>query len=186
MELGDARLAVRIQEGDPAAEKELASRFRARLFAVALARLGDFDAAEDVAQEAMLRGLEALRQGRLQHLEKLGPFLCGTVRHLASSYLRSLRPNPGASLETLEASSDDPEERLGRHELGVLAGRALQCLDAVDQRILLLTVVDGLSSDEVGERLGRSAAAIRQRKRRALRRARREMIELSQGRAARH
>lgn len=185
-ELPDAELAHRILVSDPAAEQELVDRFRDRVFAVALARLGDFDAGEDVTQETFLQALEALRAGRLEQPHKLGAFLLGITRHLASKHLLARRRDSGGDAGEQISPDEDPEQRLNRSEHGILAARALRRLDVVDQKILLWTLADGLSSEDVGRRLNRSAASVRQRKLRALRRARAVFLSLSQQRHSRH
>jgi RNA polymerase sigma-70 factor (ECF subfamily) len=178
-ELPDAELAQRILAVDPLAEQEFADRFRSRVFAVALARLGDFDAAEDVTQQALLKALEALRAGRLEQPHKLGAYLCGTARHLASKHLRTRRRDSGQKPEGEISAEDGPEERLCKSEHSVLAARALRHLAVIDQKILMWTLTDGLTSVEIGNRLNRSPASVRQRKLRALRRARADVLSMS-------
>jgi len=174
------QLAQRIQRGDRAAEEQFVLRYRDRIFAVALAKLGNYDAAEDVTQEALVSVLQGLREGKVREPEKLGAFACGTARHIASNRLRFERRHPEEQWAGLESSGGNPEERLSRHEDRRLVRKILEQLDLVDQKILLWSLVDGLSSDEIGRRLGRRADTVRQRKRRALERVRKQVGEVSQ------
>jgi RNA polymerase sigma-70 factor (ECF subfamily) len=181
-QLDDATLAERVRSGAPDAERELARRFYGRVFAVALAKLGDYELAEDLAQESLLRGLEALREGRVEHPERLGAYLCGTARNLSNNVLRAKRPDSVTDPDDL-ASPGEPTDRLCiRREHRVLVGKVLSGMRPVDQQVLLWTLVDGLPAEEVGRRLGLQPAAVRQRKHRALQRARILFLEMSQTR----
>ena len=73
----DGELVRRARAGEPAAYGELAQRWAARVLAVCHARVGRAGraAAEDLAQEALLRGLRSL--ATLAEPEKLGPGLVG-------------------------------------------------------------------------------------------------------------
>jgi DNA-directed RNA polymerase specialized sigma24 family protein len=63
-------LSGRVESYDP-----LARRWAARVMAVCHARIGRADAAEDLTQETLLRGLRALPS--LSDPDKFGPWLCG-------------------------------------------------------------------------------------------------------------
>jgi DNA-directed RNA polymerase specialized sigma24 family protein len=58
-------LALRLRGGDAASENELARLFHPHLLAMAAGRLNDRETAREIAQEAMLGVLSALRRGRL-------------------------------------------------------------------------------------------------------------------------
>jgi len=174
------QLADKIQRGERAAEEQFVLRYRDRIFAVALAKLGNYDAAEDVTQETLVAVLEALREGKVHEPEKLGAFACGTARNLANNHLRSERRHPVEQEGELASSGHNPEERLGRHEEGRLVGKVIEGLEPVDQKILLWSLFDGLNSDEIGRRLGLKSSNVRQRKRRALERVRRQVVKMSQ------
>ena len=64
-------LAERIRTVDPHAEAELAQRFCGRVFALALVRTRDREAARGLAQEIMLAVLGGLREGRLRDPDSL-------------------------------------------------------------------------------------------------------------------
>src|SRR5690606_1233376 len=53
----DAELVRRAREGERAAQEQLVRRYAPRLLAVCRARVGRHEAVEDLAQEALLRGL---------------------------------------------------------------------------------------------------------------------------------
>ena len=77
----DGDLVRQARAGDAAAYGHLAHRWAARVLAVCHARTASADAAEDLAQEALLRGLRALPT--LADPDKFGPWLVGiAVRDL--------------------------------------------------------------------------------------------------------
>src|SRR3954471_1632925 len=95
-DLSDDELARRIAAGgaaarDSEAETELCQRFgpRARLYG--LRHLRDEDAARDLAQQALLVVLEAIRAGRLESPDRLAAFLFGACRNLALTMRRGAR-----------------------------------------------------------------------------------------------
>jgi RNA polymerase sigma-70 factor (ECF subfamily) len=76
----DAALARRVTSGDSAAESLLCQRLVGRARAWALKHLRDEAGAQDLAQEAVLTLLEALRDGRVENLERVGAFLLGVCK----------------------------------------------------------------------------------------------------------
>jgi RNA polymerase sigma factor (sigma-70 family) len=173
-------LATRIREGDRAAERELVELYEKRVYAIILARLLDPVLAEDLTQETLLAALEALRAGKLLAAEKLPAFLRGTARNLCNNHLRGQGRQPLTAEVDPTSPRPDPESRLRRRELLALVGRCLAELDKTDQQILLWSLVDRLSSDEIGRRLGMRPDTVRQHKHRALQKLRARSQSLSQ------
>lgn len=167
-------LAARIRNGDRAAEAELVERFAKRICTMLRARLRDAEAARDLAQEAILAVLEALRGGRLRDGERLVAFVHGTVRNIANNHLRKLSEHPLEPLdeailkdpgrESAQAMTADDGERVRR------ARSAMAVLGEVDRLILLLTLVEGLKTREVAARLGLRTSWVQLHKWRAIRR----------------
>jgi RNA polymerase sigma-70 factor, ECF subfamily len=71
----DAELVRQAREGVRDATDELVGRWAARVLAFCHTRVADAHVAEDLAQEALLRGLRNL--GSLETPEKFGSWLCG-------------------------------------------------------------------------------------------------------------
>jgi RNA polymerase sigma-70 factor (ECF subfamily) len=71
----DCELVRQARQGVRAAGDELVRRWAARVLAFCHARVGDAHTAEDLAQEALLRGLRGL--DTLADPEKFGSWLCG-------------------------------------------------------------------------------------------------------------
>ena len=173
-------LAIRIRKGDRGAERELMELYGRRVFAIVLARLLDPVLAEDLTQETMMAALGALRDGKLRAPEKLPAFLRGTARNLCNNHLRGLSRKV-VEIQIDPASPDpDPEIRFRHRELLALVGKCLAELERTDQQILLWSLVDKLSSEEVGRRLGMRPDTVRQHKHRALQKIRSRSKSLSQ------
>jgi RNA polymerase sigma factor (sigma-70 family) len=180
-----AGLAERIRHGDAAADEELARRFLRRAFTLALVRTRDHEVARDVAQETMLAVLTSVREGRLHDPAALAGYVCGTAKNLVLARLRKDAAR-GEVPEVESAAPVDIEGDLEQSERQFLVRRVLRALGAPDRLVLLLTFVEGLSPDEAGEKLGIRPDAVRQRKVRALRRARALLDRLSRPSAGRH
>jgi RNA polymerase sigma-70 factor (ECF subfamily) len=173
-------LARLIEKRDSASEDELARLFYPHLLAMAASRLGDRETAREIAQDAFLAVLSALREGRLREPEKLPSFVVGTGRNLINSCLRSKarRPEP-LSLGFEDASVPSPcpggrESPLERDEKTDFVLSALQELKPVDRKILFLTLAEGLNPREIALEMGLKSETIRLRKSRALKRLRRK------------
>ncbi len=167
-----ADLVSRLALGDPAAEAALAEYFGPRLRAMMLARTRDAELARDLAQDALLALLQALRQGQLRDSERLPAFAHGIARNIVNNYFRTRQREPQrqplmddmAMITPEQDRADEDEERL------VLVRRGLADLSPSDREILRLTLADGLKPGEIADRLGLTAEVVRARKSRAQKR----------------
>jgi RNA polymerase sigma factor (sigma-70 family) len=178
-------LTLRLQAGDAASEDELARLFHPHLLAMAASRLNDRETAREIAQEAILGVLSALRMGRLREPERLPAFVVGTGRNLINSYLREKvqRPEP-ITLGFEEGAIPDPdpeasESSLEKEEKRDVVFRVLQKLKPVDRGILYLTLAQGLKPQEIAIEMGLKPEIIRLRKSRALKRVRRKLKKMT-------
>jgi len=165
-----AGLASRVGQGDRAAEAEVAGLFHQRVRLFASVRLHGSDAAVDIAQETILAVIEALRAGRLRAPYNLPGFVLGTARNLVNNHHRKQARAP----EVLEDPPDRPDEGGGQwagldHERRALVRRALGRLNALDRRILLLTLVEDMHPREIAPIVGLKPDVVRTRKARAVR-----------------
>lgn len=157
------------------AEGELAGRYWERIRLFALRRLRDTAAAEDVAQEAIRLVAEALRAGRVEHLEALPGYAFRTAQHLCLQRIRSTSREAKAlgRLGTQPAPDErahDPLIALIGEERRRSVHRALGGLAPGDRELLKLLYFDDVDSAVAANRLGVTAEALRVRKHRALRR----------------
>lgn len=127
--------------------------------------LRDAEDAEDLAQETWVVALESRsRQGAPDR-----PWLAGVLRNLARFRLRSdvrrRAREQQAARPSGPTSESDPLERIEQFRL---LADSVESLQDPDRSIVILRYFDGLSSDEIGARLGLSAGAVRMRLKRAL------------------
>lgn len=145
---------------------------RAGVRLMALRALGDADAADEVAQETLVRALVALSDVTP---DRVGAYVGGIARHViadvgrARARITSLDAVPATSLhgsapDALEVLCTASERQRVRH--------ALDQLSADDRELLHLCYFEGHSPAEIAERSDVPAERIRQRKHRALARLR--------------
>jgi RNA polymerase sigma-70 factor, ECF subfamily len=167
-----ADLVSRLALGDTAAETALAEYFGPRMRAMMLARTRDADLARDLAQDALLALLQALRQGQLRDSERLPAFAHGIARNIVNNYFRTRQREPQrqplmddmAVINPEQDRADEDEARLD------LVRRGLADLSPSDREILRLTLADGLKPGEIAEKLNLPAEVVRARKSRAQKR----------------
>jgi RNA polymerase sigma-70 factor (ECF subfamily) len=164
------RLVERIAAGDAAAESELAVRFDGRLRAMMSVRTRDREAARDLAQEALIAVLGALRKGQLREPERLAAFVHGTARNVLNSYFRQRQGRPAAVELTPETAWFVPADEVESEQRTRALRDGLGRLDRDDRAVLLMTLVEGLKPGEIARRLSLSAEVVRTRKSRALKR----------------
>ena len=167
---GTAGLVERIGLGDSEAETELVDQFLGRTFAMALARTGDREVAQDLSQEVMISVLCALREGRLRNHDGLAAYVCTTARNTISFFFRGRAQRREAPLpDDLQIDLPDPEQCFCSTERSRRAMQAIQTLKSSDRAILQASLIEGLKSAEIAASMGLSSDVVRQRKSRALR-----------------
>ena len=173
----DGELVRRARNGEPAAYGQLARRWAARVLAVCHARVGR-SAAEDLAQEALLRGLRGLPT--LGDPDKFGPWLVGIAVRTCLDWLKSAQRTE-VSLDSMGRSDRSiAETRIEERDASDRRERAEQLMREVDRlpdayrEALTLFYYDDLSYQDIADALGVSPATINARltKARALLRAR--------------
>jgi RNA polymerase sigma-70 factor (ECF subfamily) len=182
----DAELARRIVEGGaeaPRHEAELCRRYlnRARLYGLKHLRF-DVTAAEDLAQQVMLVLLAALREGRVEDVERIDRFMLGTCRNVAHS-MRRVRTRQA---ETARRLSSEPSGAVSPPWDGVETRRVEECLGGLaprESQVLRLLIQEGRTATEVADALGTSAGNVRVIRHRAIVRLR-ECVEARTGGAA--
>jgi len=138
--------------------------------------LGDPDAAEEVAQETLMRAVDALRCGQLADPNKVGEYVRGIARRVIADFLRARRRT--VDLDVLDQTpspqpASDPLTALIADEVRARVRLSLIQLSEQDQEILRLAFGEGLTIAEIATKLGSTVVAIRKRKSRALSRLRR-------------
>jgi RNA polymerase sigma-70 factor (ECF subfamily) len=162
----DLELVEGARGGDPEAFRELVVRYQRRVYAVALGIVKDRDLAWDVSQEAFVRVHRHLSEFREE--SSFATWIHRITARVAIDVLRKERPSrrsdvadvPEAVLREAApgvlatALGTDPQETVLRGELSGRLNEALGALPDVHRTILVLRELDGLSYEELAERLG--------------------------------
>src|SRR3954468_8142905 len=105
---GDEALARRIAGGPPgstdAEETELFRRFAPRVRLYGRRHLRNDAAADDLAQDVLLRTIERLRAGEVRRPEEIGSFILGTSRMMAHSERRVTRRREALAARYMETA----------------------------------------------------------------------------------
>jgi RNA polymerase sigma-70 factor, ECF subfamily len=161
VEPDDAELVARARDGDVAAFEELVRRHRDVAYRVALRICRRPAAAEDVAQDALVRAWRALSEFRGD--ARFSTWLYRIVTNLALNEVTRRREVGSEPPEQAAPAVDDPAART---EEGDRLGTVLDALDALtpDQRAcLVLREVEQLSYEEIAEVLDVTVPAVKGR-----------------------
>jgi RNA polymerase sigma-70 factor (ECF subfamily) len=161
------------------AQLEAIERLRPGLRIMALHALGDLEAAEEVAQETLVRALEAVANERVENPDNLAAFARGIARHVIADAQKAKRRRVPLELVPSDRDAGDGENplgMLGSREEKARLHKALSQLSAEDREILHRCFFEGMTPGEIGCRLGEPPARIRKRKSRALARLRKAFL----------
>ena len=165
---GEADLLVKAQGGNVFAFEEVVRRYQKRVYATALRIVRRHEVADDVTQEAFLRGYQAL--DRFEVGRPFGPWICRIAANLAVNHVRSPvareEPLPEGHGET-PAESPDPLQGVLDTEARVVLQTALADLPAEQRAVFALRVYEDLSYREIAETLGISLGTVMSRLSRA-------------------
>lgn len=171
----DLKLAGKLLSRDEAAFREFFDDYFPRLFRFALRRLnGDEEAARDIVQSGLVRGVRKLDTYRAE--ASLFTWLCQITRREISDHLaRTMREKPylqrlveleddpehRATLESIPADAEgEPESAQHREELAALVHAALDYLPSRYAKVLELKYLEELSVEAIAARLGVSAITV--------------------------
>lgn len=163
-------LLQRAQRGDPGALDELCQREWRPIYGVAYRALGNVAEAQDLTQEVFLSALRSLDRFR-DTGAPFGAYLATIARNRLRDGWRGRRPTPVTLDDAVTALPDravGPEASAIATDEGHQLQVALAGLPADYQTVIRMRVLDGLSSAQTGQVMGRSPDAVRQLQRRAL------------------
>lgn len=162
--MSDLALARRLLAGDEAGFEEFFTAYFPRLYRFALARLGNEDAAEEVAQSVMITAVRKLHTYRGD--AAMFTWLCALCRREVFAWLEHAgrtptialvedQPDVRTALEAMAAlSSDDPESSMRREELSRLVHVTLDHLPGRYGDALEWRYIQELSVKDIAARLG--------------------------------
>src|SRR5579884_1135211 len=166
----DADLVRRAWAGHTDGYAELVQRWAGRLLALCQARVHRPDVAEDMAQEALLRGFRALHT--LHDADKFGAWLCGIARRACLDWLKARERSQvvfsalGVHRRTDELLAGRADETTAAVEHADEAGRLLEEVEALadeHREVILLYYYNDVTYREMAEMLGVSSATVNAR-----------------------
>jgi RNA polymerase sigma-70 factor (ECF subfamily) len=163
--------AVRAAQAHASAFDVLYRRYLSRVYGYAFYQLGDHHDAEDATERtflAALRGIGSYRERGSTFRAWLFRIAHNTVVNAHRTRSRR-RTEPLPEDPTWAALDADPAYLVTRADELHAVVRAVVSLPEDRRQVVLLRFVDGLSADEIGAVLGRSAGAVRVLQHRALR-----------------
>jgi len=172
----DAWLMGRVALGDMHALGELARRHRERVRRLAYRILGRWDAAEDVAQETMLRLHRSA--DRYKPEARFTTWLYRVVVNLCHDAQRRTMRQPLALADYDRPTQDGPAHAMERQELAQRVAAAVAKLPHRQRTALVLHRYENLSHSQIAEATGWSAAAVESLLVRAYARLRKELADL--------
>ncbi len=165
MEADDLALVTRAKAGEKDAFRALVVRYQRKVYAVALGIVKDPDLAWDVAQEAFVRVHRGL--GEFKGDSAFSTWLFRIATHLSIDAVRRERTSLKEDLDEVNEAhvadgaegilatslGNDPRENVLRREMAERIQAALATLPEKHRTILVLREVEGLSYEELAERL---------------------------------
>jgi RNA polymerase sigma-70 factor (ECF subfamily) len=169
MSSSDSDLVRLAQDGHLTAYEELVRRWSARVLAVCHAKVRSGHTAEELAQEALLRGLRAL--ATLEDRAKFGPWLCGIASRVCLDWLKSHQSRQ-VSLDALSNGQADGWIAHGTQSPYETAAGAddqrrllaeIETLPEPYREVILLYYYDDVTYHDVATALGVSTATVNAR-----------------------
>lgn len=169
----ELELIDRVQRGENALFYELVRPYERRVFAAAMAILRNESDAEDVAQEAMLKALRAIRQFRAD-----ARFSTWLIQITVNEALMRRRKDRNHVIEAIDDRRDEesdyaprdfadwreiPSEVLERKEVRQRLAQALASLDRKYREVFVLRDMEQLNIQETADALGISIASVKTR-----------------------
>jgi RNA polymerase sigma-70 factor, ECF subfamily len=152
-------------------EVEVCRQFAPRLRAIALRHLKDRSQADDVVQEVLTSVVLALREGRIESPELVGPYALSACRrriadtHRTEARRSALREELGGL--TVSALTEPPCVEEKRVDIERLV-RALGPLSGRERQVMNETFSSERSAEEIAESIGTTPGHVRVLRHRAL------------------
>ncbi len=161
-EPSDSSLLAACGGGDRAAFSVLFDRHSRAVFATAIAVVRDRADAEEVLSDAFL--LLWRKRSAIDFFgDSLLPWLLVTARNLARNRVRTVTGSLSFDDEIRLGDAISTEEQVARRDLERQLSAVIADLTALDREIVQLCLVDGLSYEQAGARLGITRSAVRNR-----------------------
>lgn len=152
----DADLVRAALKGDRQAYGELFQAHERSVLAVALAILGDYHRAQDVAQDAFVTAYCRLAELRIR--SSFGPWVRQIARHEAIQTVRRARRNQNVPLA--EPQADPPSDNGTIDEANRQLLEAVMKLPKHERAVVMLRYFEGHSVKAIGEMTGRPVGTV--------------------------
>jgi RNA polymerase sigma-70 factor (ECF subfamily) len=153
----DAELVREALQGDAQAYGELVNSHSGRVYSIAYSVVSDFQAAQDIAQEAFVRGYSSL--GQLKSAGKFGAWLDSIARNLARRALQKRRRGSESLTDFSDTAFHPPVHDKDTWELK----EAISSLPESYREPLVMRYLGGATYEEIAEHMGiaRNTAEVR-------------------------
>jgi RNA polymerase sigma-70 factor (ECF subfamily) len=146
--MDDSTAIVRCREGDGDAFRHLVERYQTEAIGHAVAILGNRDDAMDAVQDAFINAFQAL--GRFDLARRFYPWFYTILRNRCFKIAAGRKRQPEESTDDLEILTSLPGSS---REEAISLERALLALSPEQRELITLKHLDGLSYEELAERL---------------------------------
>ena len=168
----DSELVRRVQRGDSAAFDLLVRKYQHRIAGLIGRYIADWSECQDVAQETFLRAYRALGtfRGDAQFYTWLHRIAVNTAKNYLVAHHRR-PPTDDIDVEDAEQfesglrlrDTDTPERELMRQQMEQTVMRAVESLPEELRQAITLREVDGLSYEEIAQRMQCHIGTVRSR-----------------------
>jgi RNA polymerase sigma-70 factor, ECF subfamily len=169
----EAQLVSAAKAGDISAFEELVNRYERKIFRLGMNITQNREDAEDVMQDAFLKSYQNL--DRFEGNSRFYTWLVRIAVNEALMKLRKRRPNQVSIDEPMTNDEDEsvfrqiedwgpsPEQKFAQTELNQILNGVIGELDPIFRVVFMLRDVEGISTEETGQILGISVAAVKSR-----------------------
>ncbi len=168
----DNELVKRVQRGDHAAFDLLVRKYQHRIAALIGRYVNDWSECQDIAQETFIRAYRAI--GNFRGDAQFYTWLHRIAVNTAKNHLVAMgRRPPGADIDVADAEqfdsgirlrdTDTPEREMMRRQMEQTVLRAVEGLPEELRVAITLREVDGLSYEEIAQRMDCPVGTVRSR-----------------------
>jgi RNA polymerase sigma-70 factor (ECF subfamily) len=157
--MDDSTAIQKCKAGETEAFSHLVRRYQSEAIGHAVVILGSLDDALDAVQDAFLDAFQAM--GRFDASRKFYPWLYTILRNRCFKTLASRQKQATTGADAVEILVETAKDAYG--VATNVVERALRELAAEDRELLTLKHLDGLSYDELAERMGIPAGTVMSR-----------------------
>lgn len=154
----DEQLMLSARDGDLDAFEQIVLRHQAEAWRVAYRFTGDAAEAEDLAQDAFLKILNAA--GRYKPTATFRTYFYRVLTRLCIDHRRKKRPVLANPFPNMPDTTPCPSARADQAERDAMIQAALNSLPADYRMAVVLRYFEGLSGAEMAEAMGRSVKAV--------------------------